>query len=204
MPQLLTEGETHRRRRLQRRLARQQRGSNRYARTKRPLARLSAREPDRRRDCVEKTTTTLVRSFGALIALEDLRVANMVRSAQGTRTNPGRNVAAKRGLNRAIHNQAWATLGRRLTDKAALVGTPLVVVNPHNTSIRCHQCGHTSAQNRKNQAVFSCRAWGLEANADHNAAINILAAGLAVTGHGGTPHASAQRPNETLTTQAAA
>ena len=82
---------------------------------------------------------------------------------------------------------------------------PLEDVNPHNTSRRCHHCGHTSAENRKNQAVFSCQGCRLGTNADHNAALNILAAGLlAVTGRGGTPHASAQRPNETSTTRNAA
>jgi transposase len=51
-----------------------------------------------------------------------------------------------------------------------------------------------SAENRKSQAVFCCRACGDTANADVNAARNILAAGLAVTGRGGTPHATAIGP----------
>jgi len=51
---------------------------------------------------------------------------------------------------------------------------------------RCAACGHTSAENRTSHAVFGCRAGGHEANADMNAAENILAAGLAVTVRGGT------------------
>ncbi len=39
------------------------------------------------------------------------------------------------------------------------------------------------------QAAFRCRSCGYSANADVNADINIRAAGLAVTGRGGTPHA---------------
>ena len=194
-------GETRRLRRLQRKLARQEKGSKRRAATKAAIAGLKAREADRRRDFVEQTTTTLVRSFD-LIAIEDLAVKNMIRSARGTPEAPGINVAAKRGLNRAISIQGWSMLRRRLTDKAATCSVTVVAVNPAHTSQRCAACGHTSADNRKNQAVFGCRACGHEANADVNAAVNILAAGLAVTARGGTSRS--QGPNETRTRPVAA
>jgi putative transposase len=66
-------GEAQRPRRLQRRLARARRGSNRRARTKRAIARLRARETDRRRDWVEKTTTDVARRFHT-VRVEDLNV----------------------------------------------------------------------------------------------------------------------------------
>ena len=44
-------------------------------------------------------------------------------------------------------------------------------------------------ENRKCQAVFRCVACGYQADADINKAQNILTAGLAVTGSGGTPQA---------------
>ncbi|UQX12633.1 RNA-guided endonuclease InsQ/TnpB family protein [Candidatus Mycobacterium methanotrophicum] len=62
----LRAGETNRLRRLQQRLARAQRGSHRRARTKRAIARLRARETDRRRDWVEKTTTDVARRFDTI------------------------------------------------------------------------------------------------------------------------------------------
>ena len=68
--------------------------------------------------------------------------------------------------------------------------------------MRCAVCGHTCAENRKNQAVSSCRACGHEANADVNAAINILAAGLAVTARGGTSRSKG--PSEARTQPVAA
>src|ERR1700730_5600678 len=67
----LRAGEIERLRRLQRRLARARRGSNRRARAKLAIARLRARETDRRRDWVEKTTTDLARGFDT-IRVEDL------------------------------------------------------------------------------------------------------------------------------------
>jgi putative transposase len=110
-------------------------------------------------------------------------------------------VAAKRRLNRAISAQAWSMIRRRLSDKAATCGVVVVAVDPHQTSQRCAACGHTSPDNRESQAVFGCRACGHQANADVNAAVNILAAGLAVTARGGT---SRQGPDETRTQTVAA
>jgi len=181
----LRPGETQRLRRLQRKLARQEKGSRRRSKTRTAIARLKAREADRRKDFIEQTTTALVRDFD-LIAIEDLAVKSMVRSAKGTIVAPGVNVAAKRGLNRAISAQGWSMLRRRLEEKATTCGVTVVAVNPAHTSQRCAVCGHTCPENRKSQAVFRCRACGHEANADVNAAVNILAAGLAVTARGGT------------------
>jgi len=65
----------------------------------------------------------------------------------------------------------------------------LVAVNPAYTSLCCSECGYRASENRESQAVFLCRACGYSSNADVNAAINIRAAGLAVPGRGGTPHA---------------
>ena len=190
MPNLLSSGESQRKRRLQRKLSRQQKGSKRRNRTKLQIAKLSAREVDRRRDWIEKTTTELARDYD-LIAIEDLKVKNMSRSAKGTRENPGKNVAQKRGLNRSIQSQAWSLFRKRLEDKVATATSPVLViaVNPRFTSQICSQCGNTQAKNRKSQAVFACTTCKYEANADINAAHNILAAGLAVTGRGGIPHA---------------
>jgi IS605 OrfB family transposase len=196
----LRPGEAQRLRRLQRKLARWQEGSGRRERTRTAIARLKATEADRRRDFVEQATTGLVRRFD-LIAVEDLAVKHMVRSAR-TIEAPGVNVAAKRGLNRAIHAQGWGMFRRRLQDKAATCDVAVVAVNPAHTSQRCAVCGHTAPDNRENQAVFRCRACGHQANADVNAAVNILAAGLAVTACGGTPRR--QGPDETRTRPVAA
>ena len=176
----LCAGETQRVRRLQRRLARARRGSNRRARTKLAIARLRARETDRRRDWVEKTTTDLARRFD-IIRVEDLNVRAMTRSARGSRGCPGTNVAQKRGLNREINRQGWGLLVARLTQKAR---GRLELVPAAYTSQRCSRCGHVAPENRKSQAVFQCVACDAgPCNADVNAARNI-AAGRAVTARG--------------------
>ncbi len=191
MSELLSKGEKQRKRRLQRKLARQTKGSNRKSRTKLAIAKISAREKDRRKDWIEKATTELVRNYD-LIVVEDLKVKNMTKSAKGTGENPGKNVAQKRGLNRSILAQGWGMFCQRLTDKANGATTPaeIIFVNPAYTSMRCSKCGHTDKENRKSQAVFCCKACDYTGNADLNAAKNILAAEHAVSGRGGIPHAN--------------
>lgn len=166
-------------RRLQRRLARAKRGSQRRARTKVAIARLRAREVDARKDWLEKVTTDLARRFD-VIRVEDLNVRAMTRSARGTVDAPGRNVRAKSGLNRSIHANAWGQIVTRLEHKAP---GRVEKVNPRYTSQRCAACGHVAAESRESQALFGCVACGHTANADVNAARNI-AAGRAVTARG--------------------
>ncbi|MGA9677468.1 MAG: transposase [Mycobacterium sp.] len=176
----LRAGETQRLRRLQQRLARAQRGSARRARTKLATAKLRARETDRRRDWVEKTTTNVARRFDT-VRVEDLKVRAMTRSARGTAECPGTNVAQKRGLNREISRHGWGLLVARLKHKAE---GRLEFVPAAYTSQRCSYCGHVAPENRKSQAVFQCVACDAgPCNADVNAARNI-AAGRAVTARG--------------------
>jgi putative transposase len=176
----LTGRERARLQRLERKLARAKRGSNRRGRVKQMIARLRARETDRRKDWAEKTSTDIARRFD-VIRVEDLQIGNMTRSAKGTRENPGRNVRQKAGLNRGILRSGWDLLVRRLKEKAP---ARVEKIKPHYTSQRCSACGQVDRGSRKSQALFRCTACGFAGNADVNAAINI-AAGHAVTARGG-------------------
>jgi putative transposase len=167
-------------RRLQRRLARAKRGSNRRAGVKLTVARLRAREADARKDWAEKASTDIARRFD-MIRVEDLRIRSMTRSAKGTAGAPGQNVRQKAGLNREILRSGWGLLVRRLEDKAP---GRVEKIRPAFTSLRCSACGHVDAESRESQAHFVCTACGFACNADVNAARNI-AAGLAVTARGG-------------------
>jgi len=174
----LTSGECRRKKRLQRKMARQVKGSNRRSVTKHDLAVLSAREADRRKDAVEKFTTDLARRFDR-IQIEDLKVQAMSARGRG-----------KRGLNRGIRSAGWAMFTTRLEHKAP---GRVVKVRAAYTSQRCSACGEVDRNNRKNQASFRCMTCGYADNADVNAAKNI-AAGHAVTGRGGDVRRPGLRP----------
>ena len=176
----LTERERTRLRRLQRSLARAERGSKRRGRVRHAIARLRARETDRRKDWAEKASTDIARRFD-VIRVEDLQIKNMTRSARGTQENPGRNVGQKAGLNRGILGSGWGLLVSRLEDKAP---GRVEKIRPAFTSQRCSACGHVDRDSRESQAVFRCTACGYACHADVNAARNI-AAGHAVTAWGG-------------------
>jgi putative transposase len=178
----LTATETARLLRLQRRLARARRGSGRRRKVKQAIGHLKAREADCRKDWCEKTSTNIARRFD-VIRVEDLSIKNMTRSARGTIEQPGKNVAAKSGLNRGIGKAGWGLLVRRLEDKAP---GRVERISPAYTSQRCSACGHVDRNSRESQARFRCTACGHTLNADVNAARNI-AAGHAVKARRGDP-----------------
>jgi transposase len=196
---------------LQRRLARQEKGSRRREKTRQAMARIAARAADRRKDWAEKASTRLVREHDVIV-LEKLNTTGMTRRpaprpdpvcAGAFLPNRGR---AKAGLHRGILASCWGILGRRLEQKAAASGAAVIYVDPRFTSQQCRACGHTAAGNRESQAVFRCQQCGHQDHADANAARNILARGLLLaTGEAvpaRAPGHGAARPRKTA--QAAA
>jgi putative transposase len=174
--------------RLERKAARQKRAhrpgattSNRLHRTYDQISGLRAKAKRRRDDWQHKTTTTLAKRYGVVV-VEDLRVANMTRSAKGTTEAPGCNVRQKAGLNRAMLNEAHARTVELLTYKLMERGGQLVKVSAAYTSQTCSTCGHRDKGSRTG-VTFACTVCGWVGHADSNAALNILnAAGLAVYG----------------------
>ncbi len=163
-----------RRKRYQRRMARQVKGSNRREDTKKKLAKVSRKIANMRKNWIHKTTGDISRKCGTVV-VEDLKVKNMTASAKGTVENPGKNVRQKTGLNRAVLNTAFGEIRRNLEYKCGR----LIKVNPAYTSQTCSECGHVDKENRKTQARFQCVCCGFASNADTNAAINIRRLGMA-------------------------
>ena len=155
-------------RRDQRRVARRQRGSGRRRAAVQILAREAERVANRRRDWHRKTAKQLSERYG-LVAVEDLAVARMVRTDNPAERYPW----AKRGLNRGVHDAAWASfvpiLERRLVER----GGHLVRVDPANTTRRCVACGQ-EADVSIFRRVARCPACGVEQDQDVRAAQNVL------------------------------
>ena len=160
---------------LQRRRQHARAGSGNRRRVRRALAKEWRKLRNQRRDFHHKTARSLVDSCDS-IALENLRVAAMTAAAAGTVEAPGRNVAAKAGLNRSILDAGWTQFARILVAKAESAGRPVIFVNPGSTSIDCHTCGARCVRPRQDTVV--CPVHG-DMDADLNGARNIASrAGL--------------------------
>ena len=170
---------------LQMRIARCKRGSGSQRKLYRQLARLRHRESVRNHNECHRITTEIVRNHD-LIAVEDLRIDGMTRSARGTAEKPGRNVASKSGLNRSIAEQSWGIIISQLDYKTRWYGREFVKVNPKHTSQTCSGCGVVASGNRQDK-TYNCGNCGLRIDADTNAAVNILRRGLSAAGVGISP-----------------
>ncbi|MGI9306763.1 MAG: RNA-guided endonuclease InsQ/TnpB family protein [Gammaproteobacteria bacterium] len=150
--------------------------SARYECAKRRAAKSSRQLMHIRKNALHQITSEISSQHG-MIFVEDLQIANMTKSAKGTEDAPGKNVAQKSGLNRAILSQGWGIARGMLEYKTEWKGGRLEKISPNYTSQRCSACGHIAKENRQTQARFVCVSCGHAENADINAAKNILALG---------------------------
>jgi putative transposase len=150
--------------------------SQNWQKQKARITRIHTKIANCRHDFLHKHSTQISKNH-AIIVLEDLQVRRMSKSAKGTVEEPGHNVAQKAGLNRAILDQGWSMFRRLVEYKQLWRGGEVIAVNPRYTSQTCPQCGHVSAKNRPQQALFSCQQCGYSYHADVVAAQNILARG---------------------------
>ena len=181
-----SKAELRRLRYLQRRMARQDRTnearggrtakfeSKRRRKTLSEFNALNSRIIRRRNDWIEKTTTTLAKAMTRRPKPRPDPAKPGQYLHNGART--------KAGLNRSILSNNWSRLMKRLNDKMDANGGRLAIVPAAYTSQTCHQCGHVAKENRDSQAVFRCVECGYQANADVNAAKNILGRALVKTG----------------------
>jgi putative transposase len=155
--------------RLQRSFSRKKRGSNNREKLKVKIARLYARISNIRKDFIHKLTTDLSRK-NQTVVVEDLLVSGMIKN---------------RKLSRAISDSGWGEFRWQLEYKLKLYGGRLVVINRFFPSSKlCSGCGSKKDSLALSTRTYVCEACGMSLDRDHNAAINILAAGLAVSACG--------------------
>ena len=159
---------------LQRQQARKKKGSARYKRLGRQVARLHERIGNVRRDFMHKATSQFVASC-AVIATEELAVKNMSRSARGTQDSPGRMVKQKAGLNREILSAGFSMAHQMLAYKAVEAGTRLHLSNTRQLkpSQRCSGCWEIVPKTLA-QRVHECPHCGLIMQRDQNSASVVL------------------------------
>ena len=163
--------------RLQRKLARQAKGSIRRSKTKHRIATHQAKKANIRNDFAHKTSRSLVDSKAKVIVFEALKTSRMTRKPKAKQDEQGRYVSnkakQKAGLNKSILNVGWHIIETYTKYKAYQAGKAVFKINPTYTSQECAKCGHTHPDNRKSQELFVCGNCGNADNADNNASLVI-------------------------------
>lgn len=165
--------------RAQRVVARRQKGSKNQQKARAKVARLQRKARRQREHLLHVKSSMYSKNHGTIV-VEALKVKNMTKSARGTVEDPGVNVAAKAGLNRAILDTGWGRFVEMLRYKVVPEGGRVVDVSAAYSSQTCSACGVVDAQSRREQDVFLCAHCGHFDNADLNAAKVLLARGLNV------------------------
>ncbi|MEO7202993.1 MAG: transposase [Candidatus Tumulicola sp.] len=158
--------------RLQRAIARKKRNGKNRRKTAFLLARLHERIACIRRDALHKVSKDIIGTAPRVIALEDLRLTALTRSAKGTVEAPGRNVRAKSGLNRVLLDASIGLLQQMIESKAEEAGIAVAAVDPRYSSQTCSRCGHVASESRRRRR-FACVACGFSVHADINAALEM-------------------------------
>ncbi len=153
-------------RKAQKVLSRKQKGSNNRYKASLKVAKIYGEISDARRDFLHKLTTKLVRE-NQTIAVEDLAVKNLMKNHK---------------LALAISDASWGEMVRQLEYKCEWYGRTFVKIDRwFPSSKRCGHCGHIVDKLPLNIREWDCPKCGANHDRDINAALNILAAGLAVS-----------------------
>jgi putative transposase len=151
----------------QRRLSKCEKGTPEYRKHKRVIQHIHQRIANRRSDFAHKLSRRLVNEF-QIVAFEDLDIQDMQDGNW-------------RSMNKSISDAAWGQLVQYTAYKAEWAGRSMVKVDPRNTTQMCSGCGEIVKKDLSCR-VHDCPHCGLELDRDLNAALNILARGLACVG----------------------
>lgn len=150
---------------LQRSVSRKVKGSNNRKKAVARLGRKHLRIGRQRKDHAVKLARCVVMSHD-VVAFEDLKVKNLIRHGK---------------LSKSIQDASWREFRLWLEYFARVWGKIAIAVNPAYTSQRCSGCGGIIQKDLKTRVhVCGC---GTVLDRDHNAALNILKAGLRMVGH---------------------
>ena len=144
-------------RRVQRSVSRKHKGGRNRRKSVMQLQRHHERVKNRRQDFLNKVAHRLISRYD-LIALEDLRIKNMVRNHH---------------LSKSILDAGWNYLTQRLEGKAESAGRRVEFVPAAYTSKTCSRCGTIFENLTLSDRWVDC-ACGLSLDRDTNAAVNIL------------------------------
>ncbi len=160
----------------QRRMSRKTRFSDNWKWAKACVQKIHPGIANARNDFLHKISATIIKSH-ALVCIEDLQVDGRSKSSSGIVEVPGKKVAQKLRLNKAILDQGWFEFRRQFESKTTWRGDFTVAVSVAYTSQTRPRCGHIARENRETRAFFACLLCVRTAYDDHVGAIDVLERG---------------------------
>ena len=143
---------------LQRNLARKQKGSNNREKARVKLARLEKHIADSRRDYIEKETLRLVRTYD-VIGIEDLNLQGMMKFSHNAKN---------------YVDTSWYTFTQKLLWKAQFNNCVVVKAGRfYPSSKTCNYCGYVNQDLTLKDRKWTCPSCGTEIIRDQNAAQNL-------------------------------
>ena len=143
---------------LQRNLARKQKGSNNREKARVKLARFEKHISDSRKDYIEKETLRLVRTYD-VIGIEDLNLQGMMKFSRNARN---------------YVDTSWYTFTQKLLWKAQLNNCVVVKSDRfYPSSKSCNHCGYVNQNLTLKDRKWTCPNCGNEIIRDQNAAQNL-------------------------------
>ena len=145
-------------RKLERRLARKQKGSKNREKARIKVARLEQHIVDSRKDWIEKETLRLVRNYN-VIGIEDLTTKGLLRASKNAKN---------------YVDTSWGTFTTKLIDKSQRYDCSVVKSDRFFASSKlCHICGYKKTDLTLSVRHWTCPVCHTEHNRDVNAAINL-------------------------------
>lgn len=149
--------------RLQRQLARKQKGSKNRNKARLKLAKFEAKVANQRANFLHQNSTSIVKN-NRLVVHEDLNIRGMKKNKR---------------LARQISDVSWGEFFRMLSYKGMWYNCKVVKINRFEpSSKRCNNCGYINKKLKLKDREWVCCECGVSLDRDINAAKNILELGL--------------------------
>ena len=149
---------------LQRKLARQKKGSKSREKTKQKIRKIYKKISNRRLDFLHKVSTNLSNEY-SVVYIENLKLQKMQQNGFSN-------------INKMMSDKSFGNFKLLLSYKLKERGKHLGLVNPAYTSQTCNACGTVDKKSRISQAEFVCTSCGNIDLADINASKIICSKGI--------------------------
>lgn len=160
---------------LQKDLARKEKGSNNYKKSKEKLSEVYRKLSNARKKMVEEIVSKVTK-YNDIIVTEKLKVKEMLVKKEKTIQNK----YANKKLRKSITNATFGLIIRKIEEKCLMQNKKFIQVDTYYPSSQiCSRCGNINKEMKDlSKRKYKCSECGIEIDRDINASINIEYEGI--------------------------